>query len=75
METEKTEKTVETWKDRVVAERIELAERLSKLQVFIGSKGFEELDEINQQLLLEQNSAMFLYFNALSRRIEYNSDN
>lgn len=54
---------------RVVDERAELSERLSKLDAFIASDVFKTVDEDSRRLLLEQRHYMGNYANVLSLRI------
>lgn len=62
----------ETWKDRLIAERTELRDRLDKLKGFIASTGFDSLDMENRFLLCRQELAMETYEKILTRRIFIN---
>lgn len=55
---------------RVVDEKNELAERLQKLQVFVGSKKFNEVAEPERSLLLEQMHHMTAYYVTLTKRTD-----
>jgi hypothetical protein len=57
------------WQQRVIAERDEVRERLSKLEPFLDSINFTNLDADNQDLLVEQAHIMDEYVNVLNRRI------
>lgn len=61
-----------TWKDRLIAERTELRDRLDKLKGFIASTGFDPLDMENRFLLCQQELAMETYEKILTRRIHIN---
>lgn len=55
---------------RVVAERDELAERLGKLNTFIGSPAFNAVEGEERRLLLAQAVHMTSYFVTLIERID-----
>lgn len=60
-----------TYMERMEEERLQLHERLQRLQVFTQSHQFEcGLDETEQSDLLNQASAMKLYLEILDRRID-----
>lgn len=61
---------MEEWEKRLIKERDELAERHRKLNCFVQSAAYLKLSQVEQDLLIEQGAAMFLYVCALSRRIE-----
>lgn len=61
-----------TWKDRMIAERTELRDRLNKLKNFIASTGFDPLDQENRFLLCQQELSMMQYEAILTRRIFIN---
>jgi hypothetical protein len=54
---------------RVIDEKIELDDRLSKLKVFLTSDLFDKLDIQNQELLELQSVHMQAYSNVLAERI------
>lgn len=54
---------------RIEDERTELDEKLNRLNIFIGSDAFDELDEENIKLLLIQQATMVKYSNILTDRI------
>jgi uncharacterized protein len=56
--------------ERVVIERDELSERLSKLNVFISSAIFNGLSEAERIRLAKQAVVMKDYFDILSERIQ-----
>ena len=60
---------MEDFKERLVAERDELDDKLAKLEAFIGSSRFEDLDERNRKLLATQCDAMRQYSTILNVRI------
>ena len=69
---EKAYKVAETFKDRLVIEQKELADKLQKLCVFTDSPKFEETvkDEHQRDLLLKQRNYMGEYLNILNQRIK-----
>ena len=60
---------MEDFKKRLVAERDELDDKLAKLEAFIGSARFENLDERNRKLLVSQCDVMRQYSTILNVRI------
>jgi hypothetical protein len=60
---------MEPWQQRVVDEQTALADRLVKLENFIGTLLFNSLTEADQKLLLAQKEAMTVYWDILSARI------
>ena len=60
---------MEDFKKRLVVERDELDDKLAKLEAFIGSTRFENLDERNRKLLAAQRDAMRQYSTILNVRI------
>lgn len=62
----------QTFKDRLLIERQDLAERFSKLCAFVDTPKFEEVvkDEHQRDLLLQQRDYMSEYLNVLNQRIE-----
>lgn len=62
----------QTFKDRLLIERQDLAERFSKLCAFVDTPKFEEVvkDEHQRDLLLQQRDCMSEYLNVLNQRIE-----
>lgn len=65
----------ESFLDRVIKEKFELAEKTSKLKDFIeNNPKFDELTNINRILLINQFNAMELYLYALDSRIEFIND-
>lgn len=60
---------MEDFKKRLVAERDELEDKIAKLEAFIGSTRFENLDERNRKLLVAQRDAMRQYSVILNVRI------
>lgn len=57
------------WQCRVVEEKNELDEKLNKLNLFIETTKFWDLDNENRTLLRSQASAMSTYSDILARRI------
>lgn len=65
----------ESFLDRMVKEKADLAEKVSKLKDFIENNSkFDELTNINRILLINQFNAMELYLYALDSRIEFIND-
>jgi len=60
----------EEQKARLFTETQETAERLNKLNVFMGSDAFPSLDRSDKDLLYEQQRAMSLYVQILGKRLE-----
>ena len=60
---------MEDFKKRLVVERDELDDKLAKLEAFIGSARFENLDERNRKLLVSQCDVMRQYSDILAERI------
>ncbi len=69
---EKAYKVAETFKDRLIIERKELAARLEKLVMFMDSPKFAEVvaDKEQSELLAEQRDHMGEYLNILNKRIK-----
>lgn len=69
---EKAYKVAETFKDRLIIEREELAARLGKLVMFMDSPKFAEVvaDKEQRELLAEQREHMSEYLNILNKRIK-----
>lgn len=69
---EEAYKASDTFLDRLIIEREELSERLSKLRQFIESPKFLEVvkDEYQRQLLSKQESSMHEYLEILEERIK-----
>ena len=60
---------MEDYKERVIAEKKELDDRLEKLTAFIISSRFNDLTFAEQRRLSKQKSIMFLYLCILKERI------
>lgn len=60
---------MEDFKKRLVVERDELDDKIAKLEAFIGSTRFENLDERNRKLLVAQCGVMRRYSTILNVRI------
>lgn len=60
---------MEDFKKRLIVEREELDDKLAKLETFIRSPRFENLDERNRELLVSQRGAMRQYSDILAERI------
>ena len=60
---------MEDFKKRLVVERDELDDKIAKLEAFIGSTRFENLDERNRKLLVAQCDVMRQYSTILNVRI------
>ena len=61
--------TMESFKERMIAEHKELAERVIKLSNFINADIFKTLEEDEQNDMKEQLRAMIMYRTALERRM------
>jgi len=57
-------------KDRLLKETQETAERLNKLNAFMGSDKFPPLDRVNKDLLYTQQRVMSEYVQVLGQRLE-----
>ena len=60
---------MDSFKERMLAEHKELAERVIKLSTFINGPIFETLEEDEQSDMKEQLRAMIVYRTALERRM------
>lgn len=58
-----------SYKERLEVERTELDDKINKLQTFVATDMFSELDEVNRSLLLSQLSVMYTYHSILDMRI------
>ena len=69
---EKAYKVAETFLDRLMIERKELAEKLEKLCLFTDSPKFIDVvkDENQRELLIKQRDYMGEYLNILNQRIK-----
>lgn len=69
---EKAYKVAETFLDRLMIERKELAEKLEKLCLFADSPKFMDVvkDENQRELLIKQRDYMAEYLNILNQRIK-----
>lgn len=69
---EKAYKVAETFLDRLMIERKELAEKLEKLCLFTDSPKFMDVvkDENQRELLIKQRDYMGEYLNILNQRIK-----
>ena len=63
-------KTPETFKDRLITEAQQLEEKLDKLDAFIESDKFNEVDDVQSALLHVQATAMNTYLQCLKERLE-----
>ncbi len=66
---------MEDYVKRVFEERRELDSKLLKLTEFVDTNKFKELSEINQKLLIEQESIMADYSKVLSERLVVMTEN
>lgn len=63
-------------KDRVIKERLEVRDRLRKLQMFLGNTNLHKLVSNEQlELMREQEKVMDKYFNILTKRLDIWQDN
>lgn len=60
---------MEDFKKRLIVERDELEDKIAKLESFIESPRFENLDKRNGELLIAQHDAMRTYYTILNMRI------
>lgn len=60
------------WLQRCMVEYIELEQRVQKIEKFVGTQAFDNLDIEQKQLLYAQCTAMQTYKTVLSMRIESN---
>lgn len=58
-------------KDRVVQERIELGDKINKLEAFMTSESFKLLTATKQSLLKGQMEAMRIYHRILGLRLSH----
>jgi len=61
---------MEAYQERVVAEKNELDERITKLRMFIESPGFGNIEVAEQKRMRRQELIMQLYSDVLVDRIE-----
>lgn len=57
------------YQTRVIEERAALDEKLEKLDAFVASDAFHDLQEADRVDLMDQRTAMYSYAAILSRRI------
>ena len=57
---------------KLVKEIRDLKNKITRLVKFIESEDFNDLDEENKKLLLEQKESMSKYLNTLEKRFEIN---
>ena len=55
--------------DRVIVERVQLADKVNKLEAFVLGEGFYRLPEEERELLNEQLECMALYLRILDQRV------
>lgn len=60
-----------TFKERLIAEKTDLDEKLSKLEVFVDSEKFKTIDPVQTSLLKAQLQAMATYSVILSQRLTW----
>ena len=61
---------MESYQQRVIDEKTELDEKISKLQLFISSEKFSQVKPEEQERLVRQHGFMIQYSNVLKERIE-----
>ena len=61
---------INTFKERIVAERDEIADRMGKLALFLKSDIFMKMNDYSRDLLMEQYRIMISYVDCLNRRIK-----
>lgn len=57
------------WYERLVSERDDLQERCTKLETFMESESFRELDRMSQYMLHDQRTCTRALLNVLTMRI------
>lgn len=62
-------KPIERFKDRLIREKEELAEKQAKLSAFMQSEAFSKIDDVQMTLLNIQEKAMQTYAQCLLERI------
>lgn len=60
---------MDTFKERLLEERNQLKEKLNKLTLLVKSQEIDELKDVQQSLLIVQESAMRTYLMCLQERI------
>lgn len=65
-------KEQEPFVQRMIDEHKELKEKFTKLNAFIGSQKFGELDDYQKSLLVRQREGMAVYFETLTARLSLN---
>lgn len=65
---------MEPFVERMIEEQAQLKERVVKLNTFLKSNKFNELDDYQKSLLLRQREGMCVYFETLSARVELNKN-
>jgi len=60
---------MEGFKERLIAEKVELDERLAKLNAFIKGPAFVDIESVQRSLLIIQMHAMETYSHCLDERI------
>lgn len=65
---------MEAYVQRMVEEQAQLKERIIKLNTFLKSNKFNELDDYQKSLLIRQREGMCVYFETLTARLELNKD-
>lgn len=59
-----------SFKERLTVEKIELKEKIDKLSAFLGSDNFKSIDKRQQGLLRQQLTVMLQYLEILQDRID-----
>ncbi len=65
---------MEAFVQRMVEEQAQLKEKIVKLNTFLKSNKFNELDDYQKSLLIRQREGMCVYFETLSARLELNKN-
>lgn len=60
-----------TFKERLVEEKTQLDEKIEKLEVFISSENFQNIEGVQMSLLNAQLSAMKTYSQIMLERISW----
>ena len=61
---------INTFKERIVAERDEIADRMGKLALFLKSDIFMNMNDYSRDLLMDQYRIMISYVDCLNSRIK-----
>lgn len=63
-----------TFKERLINEKAQLAEKIEKLESFTKSENFQKIDPVQASLLIAQLPAMKTYCSILEERLNWLKD-